>query len=277
LTQIFTLDTNIAVACCNSNASAIASGLLGRGNAKRRNDHVVACSRCDQLDRQGRGNFRERFLAAAGGIAVAATFGALASATPAPAQTAGDAAQPKPGSQLPPIQVTAPETKHNANSAPARADRGGQRRRAQTARRPDQPPAAKPFAVTQDARTGTTGYYSDSTGVATKTNTPLINVPQSVAVLTKDFIQDQGTHSITDLSRYVPGVVVHQGEGNRDELIIRGVDSSANFFVNGFRDDVQYYRDIYNHPEHRGVERPERAGVRTWRGWRRRQSHAQGG
>jgi catecholate siderophore receptor len=61
-----------------------------------------------------------------------------------------------------------------------------------------------------------------------------------------EFIQDQSTHSITDLSRYVPGVAVHQGEGNRDELVIRGVDSSANFFVNGFRDDVQYYRDIYN-------------------------------
>jgi catecholate siderophore receptor len=28
--------------------------------------------------------------------------------------------------------------------------------------------------------------------------------------------------------------------------VIRGVDSSANFFVDGFRDDVQYYRDIYN-------------------------------
>src|SRR6202035_2912516 len=70
--------------------------------------------------------------------------------------------------------------------------------------------------------------------------------PQSAAVLTKEVIQDQSTHSITDLSRYVPGVAVHQGEGNRDELVIRGVDSSANFFVNGFRDDVQYYRDIYN-------------------------------
>jgi TonB-dependent receptor-like protein len=42
---------------------------------------------------------------------------------------------------------------------------------------------------------------------------------------------------LSDVTRYVPGVAVHQGEGNRDELVIRGVDSSANFFVNGFRDD----------------------------------------
>jgi catecholate siderophore receptor len=171
----------------------------------------------------------------------------LGGAAPACAQTAGEIAQGKPGSELPPIEVTAPEAKRNLSSSPpARAGRGGQQRRTQTARQAEQPPPPKPFAVTYDARTGTVGYYSNSTGVATKTNTPLINIPQSVAVLTKDFIADQGTHSITDLSRYVPGVVVHQGEGNRDELIIRGVDSSANFFVNGFRDDVQYYRDIYN-------------------------------
>lgn len=157
------------------------------------------------------------------------------------------ATQPQPGATLPPVTVTAPESRRRAESAgPARAARGSAKRRAQTARRPEPAPAPKPFMVTQDARTGTVGYYSDSTSYGTKTNTPLLNVPQSISVLTKDFIQDQGTHSITDLTRYVPGVAVHQGEGNRDELVIRGVDTSANFFVNGIRDDVQYYRDIYN-------------------------------
>jgi catecholate siderophore receptor len=92
----------------------------------------------------------------------------------------------------------------------------------------------------------TTGVYSNSTSVATKTNTPLINIPQSLSVVTKQYIKDQSFQSVTDVTRYVPGVAVHQGEGNRDELVIRGVDSSANFFVNGFRDDVQYFRDLYN-------------------------------
>ena len=99
---------------------------------------------------------------------------------------------------------------------------------------------------TYDTRTGTVGVYANSTSVATKTNTPLLNIPQSVDVVTKDFIRDQSFQSIDDVVRYVPGVVPHQGEGNRDELVIRGVDSSANFFVNGFRDDVQYFRDLYN-------------------------------
>ncbi len=111
---------------------------------------------------------------------------------------------------------------------------------------PTTQPGPQPTADTQDARTGTVGVYSNSTAVATKTNTPLVNIPQSVDVLTKSFIQDQAVQNITDLTRYVPGVAVHQGEGNRDELVIRGVDSSANFFVNGFRDDVQIFRDLYN-------------------------------
>src|SRR5450631_868166 len=191
--------------------------------------------------------FGRKISAFAGLMAVSVSYaalGALAGATAAQAQTA---AASQAGSQLPPIEITSPEASRRVNSLPVqRADRGAQRRRSQAARQVEPTAAPKAFAVSQDARTGTVGYYADSTSSATKTNTPLLNVPQSAAVLTKEFIQDQSTHSITDLSRYVPGVAVHQGEGNRDELVIRGVDSSANFFVNGFRDDVQYYRDIYN-------------------------------
>src|SRR6185436_2276624 len=109
------------------------------------------------------------------------------------------------------------------------------------------PPAqASVWTTTYDTRTGTVGNYTNSTAIATKVNTPLINIPQSGTVLTKEFITDQGFQNLTNVTRYVPGVAVHQGEGNRDELVIRGVDSSANFFVNGFRDDVQYFRDLYN-------------------------------
>src|SRR4051812_34116963 len=175
------------------------------------------------------------------------SYAALACAA-AHAQTATTTQQAQAGSQLPPISVTAPEVKRRASSAPAqRADRGGARRRAQAARRPEPQAAPKAaFAESQDARTGSVGVYANSTSVATRTNTPLLNIPQSVSVVTKDFIRDQGFQSLTDVTRYVPGVAIHQGEGNRDELVIRGVDSSANFYVNGFRDDVQYYRDLYN-------------------------------
>lgn len=186
-----------------------------------------------------------RYLVAASVVAIVAVAGSLTSATPADAQAV--AAQ-TPNSELPPVNVQAPaETRRVARSAPSRrADRGSQKPRPQAARQTEPAPPPKEMMQTQDVRTGTVGYYSNSTSVATKTNTPLVNIPQSMSVLTKDYIQDQNFQNFTDVTRYVPGVAIHQGEGNRDELVIRGVDSSANFFVNGFRDDVQYFRDLYN-------------------------------
>ena len=81
---------------------------------------------------------------------------------------------------------------------------------------------------------------------STKAPTALRDVPQSVTMIDKDQIRDQAMASIADVVRYVPGISAHQGENNRDDVIIRGNRSSADFFVNGVRDDVQYYRDLYN-------------------------------
>jgi catecholate siderophore receptor len=158
----------------------------------------------------------------------------------------------QPAATLPPVQIDAPKRKRAVRAAPRNANSVARRRvRARSARRPPAPPvpnAATPaaFGPTQDVRTGTSGVYANSTSVATKTNTPLINIPQSLTVVTQQTLKDQNPPSLTEVTRYIPGVAVHQGEGNRDELVIRGVDSSANFFVNGFRDDVQIFRDIYN-------------------------------
>jgi catecholate siderophore receptor len=81
---------------------------------------------------------------------------------------------------------------------------------------------------------------------ATRTTTPLRDVPQSITVVSRELMRDQLMTSMGDVVRYVPGVTAHQGENNRDQIIIRGNNSSADFFVNGVRDDVQYYRDLYN-------------------------------
>lgn len=90
------------------------------------------------------------------------------------------------------------------------------------------------------------GYQAGGTRTATKTLTLLRDVPQSVTVVTQALIKDQMMMSLGDVMRYVPGVMVHQGENNRDQVIVRGNSSSADFFVDGVRDDVQYYRDLYN-------------------------------
>ena len=92
----------------------------------------------------------------------------------------------------------------------------------------------------------TAGYQPLTVNSATKTPTMLRDVPQSITVVTQALVKDQMMLSIGDVVRYVPGITAIQGENNRDQLVIRGNSTSADFFVNGVRDDVQYYRDLYN-------------------------------
>lgn len=89
-------------------------------------------------------------------------------------------------------------------------------------------------------------YQIQRTSTATKTDTPLRDVPQSITVITEGLIEDQAMQSMADVVRYVPGVQMAQGEGHRDAPILRGNTSTADFFINGVRDDVQYFRDLYN-------------------------------
>jgi len=90
------------------------------------------------------------------------------------------------------------------------------------------------------------GYVATNSVTATKTDTPLIDVPQTVNVVTREQLDDQAHHSMADVLRYVPGVTVGQGEANRDQITIRGQNTTADFFLDGVRDDVQYFRSLYN-------------------------------
>jgi len=100
--------------------------------------------------------------------------------------------------------------------------------------------------VTVVAEHESDGYLIDGSRSATKTDTALIDVPQAVSVVTRDLMQDQAMQSLMDVARYVPGAGMAQGEGNRDTIILRGNSSTSDFFLDGVRDDVEYFRDLYN-------------------------------
>lgn len=89
-------------------------------------------------------------------------------------------------------------------------------------------------------------YGTRAISTATRTETDLQNVPQAISVVSKQQIDDAGLRSIGDVLRYVPGALIGQGEGHRDQVTLRGNSSTADFFVDGLRDDVQYYRGLYN-------------------------------
>jgi catecholate siderophore receptor len=90
------------------------------------------------------------------------------------------------------------------------------------------------------------GYQVPAAITATKTPTLLRDVPQAITVIPRTAIDDQRMGSMADVVRYVPGIGMAQGEGNRDTPIFRGNSSTSDFFVDGVRDDAQYFRDLYN-------------------------------
>ncbi len=87
--------------------------------------------------------------------------------------------------------------------------------------------------------------YADQIN-ALKSPTPIIDVPQSLSIITSEEIALRGIYSVGQIIDYTPGVNTSQGEGHRDAVVFRGVRSTADFFIDGVRDDVQYYRALYN-------------------------------
>jgi catecholate siderophore receptor len=148
--------------------------------------------------------------------------------------TGGTAAQP-----LPPLVVEAPKPKKKKTTAA-----------------PSKKPAPAPVATAPAPQPslsqggtgdgGVVGYVATKTSTATKTDTPIKDIPQSITVVTKEQAKDQGSRDLNKALTYVPGVVMGQGEGHRDAPTIRGISTTADFFIDGVRDDVQYYRDLYN-------------------------------
>ena len=89
-------------------------------------------------------------------------------------------------------------------------------------------------------------YLSTEKSNSIKSPTPIIDVPQSLSILTADEITARGIDSVEDIISYTPGVSSSQGEGHRDAVVFRGVRSTADFYIDGNRDDVQYFRGLYN-------------------------------
>lgn len=112
--------------------------------------------------------------------------------------------------------------------------------------------ALSPAAYGQDTKLEgdeiiSTGQYLYTDQInALKSPTPILDVPQSLSITTAEQILEQGFNSISDIVLYTPGLTQSQGEGHRDAVVFRGVRSTADFFLDGVRDDVQYYRSLYN-------------------------------
>jgi iron complex outermembrane receptor protein len=101
-----------------------------------------------------------------------------------------------------------------------------------------------PVSVREDAETATSpvkGYVVKRSTSATKTDTPLLETPQAVTVITADQILDQGALNIQDALNYAAGVRsdAYGLDSRTDSARIRG--STPDEYLDGLRQAFNYY------------------------------------
>ena len=89
-------------------------------------------------------------------------------------------------------------------------------------------------------------YMSTESRSALKIDAPLRDIPQTVNVVPQSVIKDQGAQSMEDVLKNVPGIGLSNGDGQRDQVTIRGFSAIGDMYIDGIRDDALYFRDLSN-------------------------------
>ncbi len=88
------------------------------------------------------------------------------------------------------------------------------------------------------------------TASSPKFTQPLVDTPQTITVIRKELLEQQGAITLQDALRNTPGVTLLLGEGGnsntKDNIFMRGFDTSGSIFSDGVRDLGGYVRDIFN-------------------------------
>jgi catecholate siderophore receptor len=92
--------------------------------------------------------------------------------------------------------------------------------------------------------------YKPETSSSPKFTQPLVDTPQTITIIRKEVLQDQGATTLTEALRNTPGITFQMGEnGNTstgDAVFMRGFDTSGSIFVDGIRDLGTISRDVFN-------------------------------
>lgn len=81
---------------------------------------------------------------------------------------------------------------------------------------------------------------------ATKGLMQLKDVPQIVNVVPKQVLREQTVTSMQGALQNVAGLSFSVGDGQRDQVMIRGFSAITDNYVDGIRDDALYFRDMSN-------------------------------
>jgi len=96
-----------------------------------------------------------------------------------------------------------------------------------------------------------TGYRVPNASTATRTDTPILNIPASIQVIPRQILEDQQATQLNEALRNASSVSTRNSSLSLTEsVIIRGFDSSFNIFTNGFRNitggSAAVRRDVAN-------------------------------
>ncbi|THU05467.1 catecholate siderophore receptor Fiu [Lampropedia puyangensis] len=99
--------------------------------------------------------------------------------------------------------------------------------------------------VSGDAQT-----YKTEQAASPKMTANLVDTPQTVTVINREVIEEQNASTLQEALRNTPGVTLLLGEGGnsntKDNIFMRGFDTSSSIFVDGVRDLGSQSRDTFN-------------------------------
>lgn len=183
------------------------------------------------------------------GVAAAAIGTSLLLVGHSPAAAQGASMQSQ---ELPTVRVQAPKRRAVARR-PARPTR--------TTR--SEPAAAAPANTARSEGTGekangpVVGYLAKQSATATKTDTPLLETPQSISIVTQDQVAAQGAQNLNEALRYTPGVTVSSFGTNTffDFFKVRGFEAPR--YLDGLRLPMDVTTFAIPRVETYGLERIE--------------------
>jgi iron complex outermembrane receptor protein len=126
-------------------------------------------------------------------------------------------------SDLSPVVVTAPPKRARRASRPSRRTRAVQNVPASPAPTRVDPDRIDPQPERETANGPIRGYVAQQSATGTKTDTRILENPQSISVVGRQQIEQQGAQTVAESLRYTAGVVAGSRPGNRfDDIFIRG-------------------------------------------------------
>ncbi|WP_068635924.1 catecholate siderophore receptor Fiu [Thauera butanivorans] len=92
--------------------------------------------------------------------------------------------------------------------------------------------------------------YKADTVSSPKFTQPLVDTPQTITVIKKEILREQQATSLTEALRNTPGITMLLGEGGnsnqKDNIFMRGFDTSGSVFIDNVRDLGNFGRDTFN-------------------------------